>query len=296
MKIHTPYDGSAKPFTIGIRPIEIAQWLEIDDNFGLYIAEKRRLYREEFENVLVAEAGTEDAQVEVLELIEHHLQQFPKLDRGMRRDDSNLGRVEMGRADILAQAALLIQDDMVLMRKSPEGWRLVAASLCFPSAWNLREKFGKPLHEVHGPVPNFNTGTRNAEMIERMFDNLRADQLVLRWNWSLYGDARLYHPASDHGMKRRFGDGDIAGRVTLRLERQTLRKLPKSGDILFAIRIYIDPLEVLETHPDGAALAGAIADQLAEMRDAEIKYKGLADERARLLERLAQIGEQHLAK
>jgi dimethylamine monooxygenase subunit A len=291
MKIHTPYDGSAKPFTIGIRPIDIAQWLEIDDNFDRYIAEKRRLYREEFENVLVAEAGTEDAQVEVLELIERHLQQFPKLDRSLRRDESDLGRV-----DILAQAALLIQDDLVLMRKSPEGWRLVAASLCFPSEWNLREKFGKPLHEVHGPVPNFNTGTRNAEMIERMFDNLRPDQLVLRWNWSLYGDARLYHPASDHGMKRRFGDGDITGRVTLRLERQTLRKLPKSGDILFAIRIYIDPLEVLETHSDGAVLATAIADQLAAMTDAEINYKGLADERARLMERLAQIGEQHLVK
>ncbi len=284
MKIHTPYDGSAKPFTIGIRPIELIDWIDIDQHFETYLAEKHRLYREERANVLVAEAGTEAAQTEVLDLIRTHLaNHFPNLSG---KADTKLGN--------LAEAALLVQDDLVLMGKSPEGWRLVAASLCFPSAWNLREKFGKPLHEVHGPVPGFNTGTRNAEMIERMFDNLRADQPVLRWNWSLYGDAKLYHPASDHGMKRRFGEGDIAGRVSMRLERQTLRKLPRSGDILFAIRIYIDPLEVLETHPDGTALARAIADQLAAMTDAEINYKGLADERERLIDRLVLLAGERL--
>jgi dimethylamine monooxygenase subunit A len=172
------------------------------------------------------------------------------------------------------------------MRHSPQGWRLVAASLCFPSAWNLHEKFGKPMHEIHQPVPGFGPGTRNAGLIDRMFDNLRVEQPVIRWNWSLYGDARLYHPASDNKMKNRFGDGPITGKVIMRLERQTLRKLPKSGDILFTIRIHNNPLEVLETHKDGPALARSIATQVANLTDAEIDYKGLVGERARLLQRL----------
>ncbi len=192
----------------------------------------------------------------------------------------------------IVTAAALIQEDLVLMRHSPHGWRLVAASVCFPSAWNLHEKFGRPMHEIHDPVPGFGPGTRNAGLIDRMFDNLRVEQPVIRWNWSLYGDARLYHPASDNKMKNRFGDGPITGNVIMRLERQTLRKLPKSGDILFTIRIHNNPLEVLETHADGPALARSIAAQVANLTDAEIDYKGLVGERERLLLRLGELSKQ----
>ncbi len=283
--IHTPYDGSSRPFTIGLKPLDPARWIEVDDNLEIYLAEKYRLYTEEGGNVLVAEPGTEAAQQEVLEMVIDHLAlYFPTLARhpGLRRDDGPAGGA-------LAQAGLLVQEDLVLMRHSPLGWRLVAASLCFPSAWNLHEKFGRPMHEIHQPVPGFGAGTRNAGLIDRMFDNLRVEQPVIRWNWSLYGDDRLYHPASDNRMKNRFGDGEIAGKVIIRLERQTLRKLPKSGDILFTIRIYNDPLEVLETHPDGSTLARSISTQVANFTDAELDYKGLAGERGRLLHRLEML-------
>ena len=47
----------------------------------------------------------------------------------------------------------------------------------------------------------------------------------------------------------------VAAHAFIRVERQTLRKLPVSGDILFTIRIYLDPMAVLRSHPDRAALA-----------------------------------------
>ncbi len=272
--IHTPYDGSSKPFQIGLKPLDPATWIEVDDQLETYLAEKHRLYTEETANVLVAEQGTQAAQQEVLDMLVHHLgaTSVPDCAHGP-----------------LARAALLIQEDLVLMRHSPNGWRLVAASLCFPSAWNLHEKFGKPMHEIHQPVPGFGEGTRNAGLIDRMFDNLRLEQPVIRWNWSLYGDAKLYHPATDNRMKNRFGDGPMTGNVIMRLERQTLKKLPKSGDILFTIRIHNNPLEVLETHDDGPALARSIATQVANLTDAEIDYKGLVGERSRLLQRLETL-------
>jgi dimethylamine monooxygenase subunit A len=275
--IHTPYDGSSKPFTIGLKALDIREWLDVDAHFETYIAEKRRLYAEETANVLVAESGTEAAQLEVLHLIEAHL--------GTKDLEGSVTLSTLGRA------GLLVQEDLVLMRHSPNGWRLVAASLCFPSAWNLHEKFGKPMHEIHQPVPGFGEGTRNAGLIDRMFDNLRVEQPVIRWNWSLYGDARLYHPASDNKMKKRFGEGNIEGRVVMRLERQTLRKLPKSGDILFTIRIYNDPLEALISHAEGPALARSILDQLSSMTGDQLDYKGLRDETPRLFARLSQLAE-----
>jgi dimethylamine monooxygenase subunit A len=277
-EVHTPYDGSSKPFTIGLKALDIQAWLDVDAHFESYISEKRRLYAEETANVLVAEVGTEDAQNEVLELIETATGRHPL------KKDCHFGP--------LARAGLLVQEDLVLMRHSPNGWCLVAASLCFPSAWNLHEKFGKPMHEIHQPVPGFGEGTRNAGLIDRMFDNLRVAQPVIRWNWSLYGDDRLYHPASDNKMKNRFGEGNIEGRVIMRLERQTLRKLPKSGDILFTIRIYNDPLEVLKSHLAGPELALAIAEQLSAMTKEQRDYKGLLDEVPRLMARLSELAQR----
>ena len=48
-------------------------------------------------------------------------------------------------------------------------------------------------------------------------------------------------------------------RVRLRVERQTLRRLPKTGAIVFTIRVYMTPLEELAKEPDvPGRLASAI--------------------------------------
>ena len=290
---HTPYDGSSKPFTIGLKPLDINDWIEVDSHLPTYLDEKERLLATVRDKILASEQGTEASQREILDaLVVHLLAMFPdtyRLNGDIMEIIPAKRRVNLDNPNlpILHIAASLVQEDLVLMRKGDAGWRLAAASLCFPSAWNLHEKFGKPMHEIHKPVPGFGEGTRNAELIARMFDKLQPSQPVIRWNWSLYGDATLYHPVSDHGMKRRFGDkGD---QIVLRLERQTLRKMPISGDLLFTIRIHNDPLTMLETHPDGAELAKSIAAQVAAFSHPEVTYKGIEDEREALLERLNRI-------
>ncbi len=290
---HTPYDGSSKPFTIGLKPLDNNDWIEIDEHLPAYLDEKQRLLSTVRNKVLASELGTEASQREMLDtLVTHLLSIFPdtyRLDGRMLEIIPANRRVDLDDPSlpVLHIAASLIQEDLVLMRRGESGWRLAAASLCFPSAWNLHEKFGKPIHEIHKPVPGYGEGTRNAELITRMFDKLQPSQPVIRWNWSFYGDSNLYHPASDHGMKRRFGDyGD---QIVLRLERQTLRKMPVSGDLLFTIRIHNDPLQMLETHPDGATLATSIATQVAAFSAPEIAYKGIEDEHEALLARLNRI-------
>jgi dimethylamine monooxygenase subunit A len=293
--LHTPYDGSAKPFSIGLKPLDPREWIEVDHNLKTYLTEKQRLYSEERDNVLAAMPGTEAAQLEILEMLVTYLpQRFPeiyRLDGTVMDIASGAFRVHHIQTPIspLATAGLLVQEDLVIMGRSPEGWRLMAASLCFPSAWKLSEKIGRLMHEVHGPVPGFNKDTRNAGLIERMFDNLRVEQPVLRWNWTLFGENTLYLPGDEKRMSRRFGEGPVAKHVFMRLERQTLRKLPKSGEILFTIRTHIDPMDVLEHHADGPRLAAAIAEQVAAFTPDELTYKGLLNERERLLARLEQL-------
>ena len=296
---HTPYDGSSKPFNIGVRPLNIKDWIEVDANLPTYLKKKARHYRDDRHQVIVSEETSIGAQNEALNLLSEHVCErhhniYRKTSQGI---DILKGQFHVALDDNtlppLAIAAQLVQEDLVLMSASPDGWRLVAASLCFPSAWNLLEKFGHPLHKVHGPVPGFGTGTRNASVIDRMFDNLRPEQPVMRWNWSLHEDGQLHHPTSHSGFESRFGNDDIGGHVFLRVERQTLRKLPKSGDIVFTVRIYLDPLEVLETMPDGDKLAAAIDEQLSVFSVEQESYKGLVGERERLSDRLRQIAASY---
>ena len=166
---------------------------------------------------------------------------------------------------------------------------LVAASLSFPSSWSLRDKFGRLLHDVHGPVPGFGPSTRNAELMTRMFDHARPETPMVRWNWSLYGDDRLYHPETADPAALRFGPGERAQSVYLRVERQTLRRLPLSGDMLFTIRIHVDPLAALEQHQQAPSIAAALIDQLEALTPEQLDYKALTLERGRLIRRLREM-------
>ena len=288
---HTPYDGSHKLFTIGVKPLDPADWIDVDDKLLAYLDEKDRLAERVPERIFVAEPGSEDAQAEVLNLLADHLpQRFPDIYQRLGPQIDIIPAFRRVRLDTpyppLLIAGGLVQEDLVLMRRGDDGWRLAAGHLCFPSSWRLHEKFGKALQEIHAPVPDFGRDTRNATIIERMFDNLRSEQPVTRWNWSLHADDTLHHPES--AGQWRFGDEKIDS-LYFRLERQTLRKLPISGDILFTIRIYLDPLDAMAQQPNAADLARALIDQLRAYTPAQLDYKGLTLERERLIARLEEI-------
>ncbi|UVK40674.1 DUF3445 domain-containing protein [Mesorhizobium sp. AR10] len=298
--IHTPYDGSSKLFTIGLKPLDPGRWIEVDEHLKSYLAEKRRRYAEIPDRVFVEEEGTREAQREVLDLLDAHLlANFPEIYRRSSSGIEVIGATEGiggpvgGSSDApLVAASLLVQEDLILMRRDESGWRLVAGSLCFPSSWSLIEKFGRPLQQIHAPVPGFGPATRFADLINRMFDGLQG-QAVERYNWSIQADDTLYHPLSnieriDRATNRptRFPDGDVNAHAFIRVERQTLRKLPVSRDILFTIRIHLDPLKVLAHHPDRAALAASFAAQILTLDAAQLDYKGLTADRDKLAESL----------
>lgn len=289
---YTPYDGSARLFTIGLGPLDPARWIEPDGDLERYLREKGRLIADHRDAVFVEEAETRAAQQEVLDLLVGHVtQQHPAL---YRREGST---IRIGERAIpldtdeppLITAGALVQEDLVLMRRDETGWRLVAGYVAFPSSWTLTEKFGRRMEDIHAPVPDFGDGTRNATLINRMFDNLKVEQPVFRFNWSINPDADLHYPASKaHGA---LPEGHVLSLETTfaRVERQTLRKLPASGDILFTIRIYNDPLAAVLTLPDAAKVAAVFADQLEALTLPQAEYKGLVAKRATLAAQLRAV-------
>lgn len=262
MAVVLPVIGAA--FRIGVQPLAADEWLVVSDALPAYRAEKARLIGEKPDEVFAAQEATQAAQHEALERVSA----FAAAHLGLVIPPCPEGEPP------LQHAARFIEDDLVLMRRDESGWRLAAGSLCFPSSWRLREKFGHPLDTVHAPVPAFGAGSRNAAIIARMFDALAPDAPVVRGNWSIYPDDALHHPSS-HGEPMRVFDParPIIAQGYFRSERQTLVKLPRSGDILFTIRIGVEPLATTVARGDGETLA----DVLEALTPEERAYKGMTE-------------------
>ncbi|WP_305986800.1 DUF3445 domain-containing protein [Roseibium sp. MMSF_3544] len=288
--LHRPYDGTSQPFTVGLRPIGEEIWLEPDTLHGRHLEVKERLFADSLDSVFRAEDNTQASQLEVLELVVEHLRRLHGNTHEFKTGRVRL--IETGREISLEEppplltASRLVQEDLVIMRPGPDGYRLVAASLCFPSSWRLSEKFGLSMTGIHEGVPGFNGG-RMGQVVARLFENLKAEQLLCRFNWSIYPDENLHHPLPERIPFK--VSGETFARLFLRVERQTLRRLPQSGDILFTIKIHHDPLEVLSAQEDKSEIASGLRAQLLELDADQLRYKGLVKARDEIAATLARI-------
>lgn len=290
---YTPYDGSARLFTIGLGQLDPERWIEPDDDLERYLAEKERVLALHRDHVFVEEEDTRQTQAEVLALVSgfvtrRHPERYCREGETVAVAGRRI-RLDDPARPPLVTAGMLVQDDLVVMRRRETGWHLAAGYVSFPSSWSLPEKFGRRMEDIHAPVPGFGDGSRNAGVINRMFDNLQPERPVFRFNWSINPDADLYYPASKaHGALP--SDHDLSLESTFaRVERQTLRRLPVSGDILFAIRIYNDPLAAVRSLPNAREVAATFADQLEELTDLQAAYKGLVDRRCELARQLRLV-------
>lgn len=292
---HTPFDGSKKPFTVSLAQLDLDNWIEPDRDLALTLPQRAALLREKREVVFREEPDTRTAQREVLDLVVAHvLTHAPEL---YRLDGRRLTVLPAGlTVDLddpyeapLAIAGRIVSDDLLMLRKSEAGYRLVAAVLCFPSAWSLTEKFGATLDGLHANVPGY--PGKMAMVMNRIFDNLKVEQPVWRVNWSIYPDAELHHPESKERPRDWFDDpANLAPEAFVRMERQTLRRLPQSGDILFGIRVHVDPFDAFRRHPEGGRLAASLREQILGLNAEQLAYKALTQHRdaiARALEIIA---------
>lgn len=296
---YTPYDGSSKPFSIGLTPIDLNDWIEPDGDLATFLAEKKALEKTHFDNIFLAAPESLDAQRETLALLTEHVTTRHAGIYSRRGDIVEMAGHSVDLSDEtrppLLRAGSLVQDDLLILRRKEDGWTLVAAHLAFPSSWSLPEKFMKPMDQIHAGVPGFQGGTRNATLINRMFDKLDVNQPVKRYNWSVNWRYALYHPRPEKTAIEPNSPGVAAANAIIRIERQVLRRLPQTGDLLFTVRIYLDPLKAITEAPDGARLAASMAAQLEALEEDQINYKGLAEKRRELVDCLLDVARQKVA-
>jgi dimethylamine monooxygenase subunit A len=160
----------------------------------------------------------------------------------------------------LAEAAAHVHEDLCLLQPAGEGGRylLTAGALAWPTDWRLSDKIGLPLAAVHAPIHGY--AEQLAAGVDHFVRTLAPGPVFGRTNWFVVPTAaRRYLPADDPATRFAHVTAANAGATLfVRCERQTLRRLPETGAVLFAIGIYAAPLDALS--PAAVARVAASVD------------------------------------
>ena len=127
--------------------------------------------------------------------------------------------------------------------KQGEEHVMTGAMLCFPASWSLEQKFMKSLVKIHVPVDEYTPDI--ARRVQRVFDGIKVERPMWRANYLFYNDPELFQPHKEKDRR----DYDAGKPKWLRVERQTLKRLPETKAVVFAIHTYVlsqDRLEELE--------------------------------------------------
>ena len=279
---YQPYVAGTFRWRLGLRPLDLAEWIELDDRYDVDVSRKQQLMELRSGTVNAAMEGTGAEGAEVLEaLCSHLVSRWP--NRFERRGDELIDAVRQTTFDVsgrdehpLFSAGRLVQEDLALLVERDGDLVFGAGSVCFPNRWDLQSKIGLPLSAVHAPVARLNEQLEGP--IDSFFTRLTSDKPFWRLGWGVLDTDDPYTPLDGTAAPTlelpEVGDVTVPDRLFLRVERETLRRFPSTSCVLFTIRTYIRPLRHLAGRPDDARrLAEALENLPDDVRD----YKRTAE-------------------
>ena len=285
-------------------------WIELDNHYLKFHEDKKRRIKERGHKCRRTDPDPRiwDGAVELLEELSTYLNErypsmFKKTDVGVdnivTNESFNIKELTMNRnrEDPMQLCARLIQDDLAIMFEKEDGqYYLVAGAILLPGFWRLEDKWGMPLSEIHtsGDVPHFKEKLEKGMM--NFFRRVQPEGPVLRNNYFIQVDDDLAWSPS-------IGDEDSEGvgwftaeknkaieHHYFRSERQSLRRLPRSGGVVFTIRTYFHPITEIAEEP---YVPGRLASAVKSFTAPVAQYKGKEKYEEVLLEYLdRKHGEQ----
>ncbi|KAK4574100.1 hypothetical protein LTR86_001861 [Recurvomyces mirabilis] len=292
---YRPFRYGAYNITMGLRTMPWDSWIELDNQFQHFHALKAQRIAERGSKCYRTDRSDPrvwDGAVELLEELAEYLpQRYPSL---YRKTDIGLDNILTGeifnvkaltrngvKEDPILLSARLTQDDLAIMFEKEDGqYYLLSACILLAGFWRLEDKFGMPLSEIHtsGDVPGFKSKLEKGMM--NFFRRVQPEGPVLRNNYFLQVDDELAW-SSSIGSEDSTEEGGIGWFSAekdraikhhyFRSERQSLRRLPRSGGVVFTIRTYFLPVtEIAEE--DG--VPGRLASAVRSWGEDVSRYKG----------------------
>lgn len=181
------------------------------------------------------------------------------------------------------------QGDLVVLDQRENDLFADAAVATSVADWSVNFDVGMSFSEWHGPVPV----AHELGVFDRALKYLlmiRLGQPARRLNWTLTVNPRMdTSPETYHkwGVERSTVTAENAGqKVYLRVELQTLFRLPRSNGLLFCVRAYLANMEELCANP---AWAKRLYSVMVNLHPELADYKGISPFRKQLVQWLSQF-------
>ena len=235
---------------LGLRPLDLADWIELGPDAEAAIDAKPRLMAQHPDTVFAALDHVEPESTEVAESLVDHLR---------ARWPDRYGGVELDRhLHPLDAAARLVPEDLVLMVERDGHLVFGGGSVCFPNRWDLRSKLGLTMAGVHAPVAKLNEQLEAP--IDGFFDRLTPQRSFWRLGWGIVDTPDWYTPVDGTAASR--PSAPLPDDHFLRVERETLRRFPETNCVLFTIRTYVAAIPAVAHDIDVAHRLGDAVDSL----------------------------------
>ncbi|KAF1984343.1 glycosyltransferase family 22 protein [Aulographum hederae CBS 113979] len=293
--------------TLGLRNMNWDEWIELDNRYPEYHARKAERIASRGERCCRTHPDAYDGAVELVEELCSYLPQrypslYKKTDVGMDNlwSGESFNIVERPlKEDPMQMAARMTQDDLAIMFEKPDGqYYLLAGAILLAGFWRLEDKYMMPLSEIHtsGDVPQYKEKLEKGMM--NFFRRIKPEAPMLRNNYFVQVDDDLAWSQSIGSEDSEGFTWDTAEKDKaiqhhhFRSERQSLRRLPRSGGVVFTIRTYFHPMTEICREP---YVPGRMASAVRSWADDVSKYRGRARFGDVLLEYLDKKHEEQLA-
>jgi hypothetical protein len=138
-------------------------WIELESTYRERIAQRKALYAEHGQKVIDIAPGAEAACVELMHMVIQFLcarypTQFAFDSSTGVLQNRILGTQNDTRKDNPLEVLLdnVPEDFLLTLPDEKTGLYYLRAGLsCSAVGWNMSQKINKPLHEIHGPVPDY---------------------------------------------------------------------------------------------------------------------------------------------
>ncbi|KAK6504381.1 hypothetical protein TWF506_002582 [Arthrobotrys conoides] len=272
--------------TMAFKKLEPNWWLELESTYTTRLLQRSRLLQTHKTKIIGKHLEITDpwrVEVACKELMEMVIQflcsrypQYFHFDTSKyvflnRILDKEFEVYEMDPLDFLFQN--VPEDFAIMMPDEGRGGKyvFVAGIICSSIGWDLGGKIGKVLGDIHGAVPEYKDKMEMS--MDRYFSKLTLDKPIQRGSWDIVVGEPLFVCPGEEFEKRRSGQDETIKEedLTLRVDWQTLRRLPLSGAIVFNYKALFTPIKEFEDEPGLPALVEKV---FMEGNKKILKYKG----------------------
>ena len=279
--LYRPYRWASADFQLGLRPIRPESWILIGAEHAQMMRQKHdRLnrFRSYYYRTL---AESLRAQRELRERVTTHLvadhpHSFARKGSVVRSlITGQLLDLDDDSVEPLLQLSYLIEEDFMLLDEAGGAPRITAASNAYSSSGRLVTSVGNNIEWAHEPVPGLTQ--RLGTKINRVIGSVHTTTPCERFNWQLTPMGSVFFPPTDpHGanaaamhavLAELRNDPARAGELLwIRVERQTLSRLPDANAVAFSLHTYSDPLSSIRSDLESVQAILALLEDYSEER------------------------------